>query len=141
MPILNLTQHTASPEQIAAGVIEPTAEERAEIVQLLTFDEQPDRHEIRDRAYELASIARRVFSRVYAAMTPDESELDSRYGTGSCAMIGGAPYLMSALEQELAREIITPLYAFSTRESVEQVQPDGSVRKTAVFRHQGFIQA
>ena len=139
MPILNLTQHTATPEQVAAGVIEPTAEERAEIVQLLTFDEQPNRHEIRDRAYELAFIARRVFSRVYAAMTPEESELDSR--SGSCAMIGGAPYLMSALEEELAKELITPLYAFSIRESVEQVQPDGSVRKMAIFRHQGFIQA
>lgn len=141
MPILNLTQHTATPEQIEAGVVEPTAEERAEIVQFLTFDEQPDRYDIRDRAYELASLARRVFFRVYGAMTPDERELDSQGGTGSCAMIGGAPFLMRALEEELARELITPLYAFSTRESVEQVQPDGSVRKTAIFRHQGFIQA
>jgi len=31
-------------------------------------------------------------------------------------------------------------YDFSRRESVEEVQADGSVRKTAVFRHAGFIQ-
>jgi hypothetical protein len=34
---------------------------------------------------------------------------------------------------------ITPLYAFSVRESVEQALADGSVRKVNVFRHAGFI--
>jgi hypothetical protein len=54
-------------------------------------------------------------------------------------MIGGAPYLMAPLEVALRAHGITPLYAFSVRESVEQTQPDGSVRKIAVFRHGGFV--
>ncbi len=41
----------------------------------------------------------------------------------------------------LAYRGITPLYAFTRRESVEEVLPDGSTRKTAVFRHAGFIPA
>ena len=39
--IFNLTQHPATPEQLAAEVFDPTPEQRAEIVQLLTFDELP----------------------------------------------------------------------------------------------------
>jgi len=55
-------------------------------------------------------------------------------------MIGGAPFLMSALEDALVIAGITPLYAFSVRESVEAEQADGSVRKVAVFRHLGFVE-
>ena len=47
---------------------------------------------------------------------------------------------MSALEKALVDYGVCPYYAFSRRESVEEVQADGSVRKTAVFRHAGFIQ-
>jgi hypothetical protein len=54
------------------------------------------------------------------------------------AMIGGAPWMMAALESALLDAYITPLYAFSVRESVEIAQPDGSVVKTAVFKHVGF---
>jgi len=36
---------------------------------------------------------------------------------------------------------IEPVYAFSVRESIEQTQPDGSVRKVNVFRHAGFVDA
>ena len=35
---------------------------------------------------------------------------------------------------------VPAVYAFSVRESVEQPQPDGSVRKVNVFRHVGFVQ-
>ena len=55
------------------------------------------------------------------------------------AMIGGAPWMMSALEGALLDAGVQPVYAFSVRESVEQVQPDGSVRKVNVFRHVGFV--
>ena len=47
--------------------------------------------------------------------------------------------MMAPLEDALRRVGIVPLYAFSIRESLDQIQPDGSVRKTAVFRHQGFV--
>ncbi len=55
------------------------------------------------------------------------------------AMIGGAPYLMAPLERHLARAGVRPMYAFSTRESVEQTGADGSVKKVSVFRHAGFV--
>lgn len=139
--ILNLTQHTATPEQIAAGVVEPTPEQRAEIVRLLTFDELPDSDDIRDRAYELALIARQIIDAKFAQMSREERDLELRHGSGICAMIGGAPFLMAALADELAKVSIHALFAFSMRESIEDVQPDGSVRKTAVFRHKGFVPA
>jgi len=53
-------------------------------------------------------------------------------------MIGGAPFFMSYLEEALRYRGLTPVYAFSQRESVEQVIDDKTV-KTSVFVHKGFI--
>ena len=39
--MLNLTQHLATPEQIAAGVIDLNEQKRAVLVSLLTFDGIP----------------------------------------------------------------------------------------------------
>jgi len=118
--ILNLTQHTATPEQKAQGVVEPGDINKRQIQNLLTFSSIPTQREIMLRASVLAEIA-------------------DGYGCDS-AMIGGAPYLMSALEHELRALGIQPLYSFTLRESVEEPQPDGSVRKVAVFRHVGFVE-
>ena len=49
--------------------------------------------------------------------------------------------MMARLERALIERGIEPLYAFSVRESTEEVQADGSVRKVAVFKHAGFIPA
>ena len=54
-------------------------------------------------------------------------------------MIGGAPYLMAPLENVLMKNNRVPVYAFSVRESVEQIQSDGSVVKNNIFRHKGFV--
>lgn len=54
-------------------------------------------------------------------------------------MIGGAPYFMAPLETALEWRGIIPLYAFSKRECHEKRNPDGSVSKTMVFRHEGFV--
>ena len=136
--ILNLTQHDPTPEQIEAGVTcgdIPNEQALVEFRKLLTFDTIPTPTEVRQRAQQIAA---------YAAKTT--TLVDYGGNSGLCvneplrfAMIGGAPFLMAPLEEALRRVGITPLYAFSTRESVEQVQADGSVRKTAVFRHVGFV--
>jgi len=119
--IVNLTQHQPTPEQVAAGVSPASAEVSA----LLNFTDIPGEGDISERARALAKLANR-----------------SRTTCGQMsAMIGGAPYLMASLERELRRLAITPLYSFTARESVEVVQPDGSVRKTAIFRHVGFVEA
>ncbi len=117
MKILNLTQHPTTATQAAAGVFEPASKQA--VRQLLTFDELPSHEEIRARASTLAEIA-------------CHEQVDA-------AMIGGAPYLMSALESALMFRGIAAVYAFSKRESVEETLEDGSVRKTIVFRHVGFI--
>ena len=115
--ILNLTQHVASKEQISAGVFEPA--DKKEIQKFLTFEELPDRHEIYKRAVRLSLIA--------------EKELKNkgkRY-----AMIGGAPFLMSTLEDFLRVRNIIPLYAFSRR----IVKEEGD-KKVSLFKHEGFVQ-
>jgi len=65
----------------------------------------------------------------------------SSWWWGPSAMIGGAPFLMSRLIKELQEVNITPLYAFSVRESVDEPQPDGGIKKIVVFKHRGFIPA
>lgn len=126
--IVNLTQHPATPEQVAAGVCDPSPELRARLVKLLTFDEIPESdfdepdNEVRRAARAIAKIASEFFG-----------------GQEGAAMIGGAPFLLPILAEELRELGIDPLLAFSRRETSEQMQPDGSVRKVAVFRHVGFV--
>jgi len=130
--ILNLTQHVATPEQIEAGVFEPSAEDKKEIQKLLTFEEikETDPWSRFQRAEKIAKIAIKYFPESY---NPEEDDRGR-------AMIGGAPYFMSKLERVLSEFDISPMYAFSKRESVDQPQPDGSVRKVQVFRHAGFVE-
>lgn len=125
MDILNLTHHAATPEQLAQGVVDCPEKYRGELIQLLTFEEIPSAQEIEERAEAIALLAEQV--------------LESHFPCSGTAMIGGAPFLMGPLEAELAHLEIHPLYAFSKRESVEQEQADGSVRKVNVFRHVGFV--
>lgn len=120
--IVNLTQHPATAEQLAAGVVDLETEQRAHLQALLTFDSLPSEDELSERAKRIATLA-------------------SGHATASAAMIGGAPYLMAPLQYWLERAGITPVYAYSVRASEEQAQPDGSVRKVNIFRHAGFVEA
>lgn len=132
MKILNLTQHAATHEQLAMGVIDVRPEWRPALVELLTFDDLPTREEISARAYELTAI----FAAYDMSGNDDDDGEYPRH-----VMIGGAPFFMSALEAALLDHNIQPVYAFSKRESVEVTDADGNVRKTSVFKHVGFIQA
>lgn len=131
--IINLTQHAASPEQRAAGVQDLPAEARECVIRLLTVDGLPSRDEIASRCADIAHLAASLAS-------PDDRD-DGTSGFATAAMIGGAPWMMRALEDALLDQGIEPIYAFSARESVDQPQPDGSVRKVAMFRHAGFVPA
>ena len=124
MRILNLTQHASTPEQ---GCYDLQRQDLADLKRLLTFQSLPTRQEILYRAAVIADLADATIGD-----TPTMSR---------AAMIGGAPFLMGPLEAALKERGITPLYAFSVRESVDEVLPDGSVRKVAVFCHKGFIEA
>ena len=118
--ILNLTQHKATPAQVEAGVVEPSDWSKDQIRQILTFEEIPDRSELLRRAEQLTVIAAN-----YRA---------------SRVMVGGASYFMEPLCVTLREWDITPVFAFSRRESVEETLPDGSVRKSQVFQHLGFVE-
>ena len=127
--ILNLTQHQATPDQVVHGVVDLPAPERAMLTRLLTVDALPTRAEIIVRCNEIAKIAAEVI----------DSNPDATAYEPCQAMIGGAPWMMGALENALIGRGITAVYAFSVRESVEQLQPDGSVKKFTMFRHAGFV--
>ena len=127
--IINLTQHAATPEQLAAGVVDLTGDELVALREALTFNTLPGREEIKCRAGHIAWLA---VANGLGGDGDDPIPLQ--------AMIGGAPYLMGPLEEALAQVGVAPVYAFSVRESVEQIQADGSVRKLNVFRHAGFVE-
>jgi len=121
MSILNLTQHAASPAQVAAGVVEPEhfGIEKATVQALLTFPAK-DIHGLRlkDAAVRLVKLMR------------DNGVTE--------AMIGGLPALMLPLQAEMSFWAIQPNFAISERVSEDKVMPDGSTRKVAVFRHLGW---
>lgn len=134
--IINLTQHLATQEQRTAGVVDLPAALRAQVTNWLTFNVLPTAVEIHERAETLADLACRL-------QAPEDRaneglELPSA-AFALHALIGGAPWLMAPLEAALRDRGVIPVYAFSVRESVEETAPDGTVRKSAVFRHQGFV--
>ena len=139
--ILNLTQHKTTAEQ--AGFVVDLDDAKTVYLQgqdevfggdngadfltrystslndILTFDEIPSTEEMVKRAEYLTNLAK---------------ELSFSY-----VMIGGAPFFMEILANSLRARSITPVYAFSKRVSVDSIQQDGTVVKTSVFKHVGFV--
>ena len=123
--IINLTQHKATPDQIQAGVVDLPDDLRAGVCDLLTFDTAPIGVMMVQRAEGLLEIIRE------AQKLPGSATRR--------VMIGGAPFFMSTLEVILLEADLIPVYAFSRRESEDQPQADGSVRKVQIFRHAGWV--
>ena len=121
MKIVNLTQHLATAEQTASGVVNLDGIALNTLKENLTFMEIPSRDGIIDRANLIVGLA--------------------LANGAEAAMIGGAPYLMPVLEQALWKRGITPLYSFTQRETVEKIGENGWVIKTAIFKHIGFVEA
>lgn len=120
MKIHNLTQHQATQEQIRDGVTDFTPAQQNELRSLLTFDERPDAETVQARADELANWA------VAHGVT--------------AAMLGGAPFLMSALTDRLKRHGIRTFFAFSRRRSTERKTENGEVEKCSVFTYEGLLE-
>ena len=158
--IINLTQHEPTTEQVEAGV----GPRHQEVAELLTLPADYRRRDLVERAKALANLAltldlvERAKALANLALTlvgpreeRDEAEAAEREAYAAfCAaeverkatrvMIGGLPPLMAHLERALLQVGLTPCYARSERESVEETLADGSVRKVAVFRHLGFYE-
>ena len=124
--IINLTRHQGTPEQNVADLQGDGLEALKEA---LTFDSLPSGEEILGRAEYIAELA------VHNGLGGDDGE--DPFPTS--AMIGGAPWLMRALESALMARGITPVYASFVRERVDAVGADGATWKTSVLRHVGFI--
>ena len=137
--ILNLTQHQATPEQIEAGVYDPNQPNA--IKEALTFDTLPTQQELELRVLTLSALAaEEVYWQLLKTRPESEEQLPIEdQMLGMQVMVGGAPYLMPYLEKALKDVNLKAVYAFSKRESVEVVMEDGSVKKTAVFKHLGFV--
>ena len=115
--MINLTQHQATTDQLAVGVVDLTGQQLALVKTLLTFDEISTESEMKERAYQIAEIARKH---------------------GVAAMIGGAPFFMSYLERALHKAGVTPFYAFSKRCVIKD---EDGVKERVVFKHEGFVDA
>jgi hypothetical protein len=107
MKILNLTQHDASKEQLDEGVV--NLETNTYLKDLLTVKYGDN---LQDKATKIAALS-----------------VGFKY-----VMIGGAPFLMPLLENELKERGIIPVYAFSDRVVIEK---DGV--KTSMFQHKGWV--
>ena len=125
--IINLTQHELTPEQKAFIDIECHTD-RQKVKDLLTFTKLPTKEEIYYRALDLAAIVENII---------DQDEHVDLF----LVLIGGAPYLMKPLIEELKRLEVIPVFSYTDRVSVETMQPDGSVVKTQVFKHLGYVEA
>ena len=139
--IVNLTQHDATPEQFAQGVYNVCDELKPSLKESLTFGSLPSIKDLKSRAKRVASLV--LSNIILECEAPVPSFLSVRSVLEDyeiCAMIGGAPFFMPFLERALIEDNITPLYAFSKRVSIEETQPDGTVLRRNVFKHEGFVE-
>lgn len=120
MKVINLTQHTPTMSQAAEVAFVTLPDDvRAQVLALITFAPAEVNYEtLRYRADTLAQIAANSGADV--------------------AMLGGAPFFQSFLENALLAQGVGFCYALSERVARDEVQADGSVRKVSVFEHAGF---
>ena len=147
--IINLTQHSATKEQHEEGVIDLTPEFQSKLKSLLTFNNLPTSVEIKSRADEIYAL---IVEFVTSDNSPIKDEAEGLIDEDGLVneseffrlklkfMLGGAPYLMRPLVNELSY-LGECVFAFSKRDSVEVIEPDGSVTKKTIFKHAGFVPA
>ena len=148
--ILNLTQHQASAEQVAAGVVDLPEKYRKQLIKLLTFNDIPSDIEIVKRANGIYNLVINFCLDENSPIREEVEELLDKEGHVNETMfkdnfnlgfmIGGALWLMKPLISELSY-IGTPLFAFTKRVTEEIKEPDGSITKISKFKHLGFVEA
>jgi len=150
--IINCTQHQSSPEQKDAGVIDLPEGYAERVREALTFNAIPTWKEMMSRAravldavheyVTLDLIGEPMLFHEFADSNSIKAALEAKgLPTSLAIMIGGAPFFMAALEEQAFAYGYVPLYAFSKRVVVEVRAEDGTVTKTAKFKHEGFIEA
>lgn len=163
--ILNLTQPPATPAQKAEGVVDVADRDALSRLLTISFDgvgitpqNLPEVAQIRAdiiierfvtpvQVAQIREYLRDEYEAGYAALAPSYNEGAANIlnhhrdaATVRC-MVGGMPTLVDELVRQLKAIGHVPLYAVSERRSVETVREDGSVTKTQVFQHLGFVPA
>lgn len=144
MTIINLTQHISTMEQTEERVIDLPTEYRDQLVDLLTFNSLEEANDATNRAEQIEDLIidylkEYIFiEEVNELVDPQIEDLWRLLRSKDIkVMVGGAPFLMSSLEEVFGNWAQVG-YAFSTRESVEEVV-DGKTIKTSKFQHKGFV--
>ena len=119
--IMNMTQHEPSQDQKNVGVRNFRDDLQKRVRDLLTFDTLPTEVEIKNRCFDLTTLATYTYAKKM--------------------MVGGAPWLMAPLCNHLKKYGFEPVFAFSSRVSEEKLQEDGTIKKVQIFRHEGFVPA
>ena len=131
MAILNLTQHNATADQLASGIIDLPADFQTALKGLLTFPTTYTRADLEYRALQIHELIRDMCGEHFGA--PPKHALDG-------VMIGGMPSFMPVLEATLVSKGIRVGYACTERQSIDK-EVDGKIIKTAVFVHAGMYWA
>ena len=131
MTILNLTQHNATADQLASGIIDLPADFQTALKGLLTFPTTYTRADLEYRALQIHELIRDMCGEHFGA--PPKHALDG-------VMIGGMPSFMPVLEATLVSKGIRVGYACTERQSIDK-EIDGKVVKTAIFVHAGMYWA
>ena len=131
MAILNLTQHNATDDQLASGIIDLPADFQTALKSLLTFPTTYTRADLEYRALQIHELIRDMCGEHFGA--PPKHALDG-------VMIGGMPSFMPILEATLVVKGLRVGYACTERKSVDK-EVDGKIIKTAVFVHAGMYWA
>ncbi len=126
MAILNLTQHNATKDQLATGIIDLPVDFQIVLKDLLTFPTTYTRSDLEKRALQIHELIRDFCG----------TSLEVLEGV----MIGGMPSFMPVLEATLVSKGIRVGYACTERKSVDK-EVDGKIIKTAVFVHAGMYWA
>lgn len=116
--ILNLTQHSLTPAQIAQGAFEPSAEDKSKISKLLTVDELISQKQLNEKSMQLLEIA-------------------SKYEFDYLLVGGMHPLINTVAFFSIFAEIST-CQAFTKRMAVEVENADGTISKKTVFAHEKF---
>lgn len=131
MKILNLTQHAATPEQLAVGVVDVGPDVRSDVDKLLAFDDVPTATDLDMRAHLFARLAMVC----WCTRNPRGGQLPR-------VMIDPPVYLASAIERNLIEFGIEPLHSFAKPTlTITSTNDDGETVKTLVTEHVGFIAA
>lgn len=120
MEILNLTGKRLPTELEGQGIVDPPKEYRKAIRELNTFGRLPTEKEIKDVARQLSDIAAQL-----------------NYGK---VLISRAPFLIPFLVEELKRKGITPVFAFTTEQTVEYVTEHGNKKRKRRKILHGFVE-